>query len=73
VTDSVHLYRVNGRRKVEQVCSLRLNPTKAVNAKTQRGKDAMRHSRNQEDSITAGQNHGDLPRLFLSLQDSVLP
>ena len=73
VTDSVHLYRVNGRRKVEQVCSLRLNPTKAVNAKSQRGKDAVLHSRNQKDRIMAGQNHGDLPRLFLSLHDSVLP
>jgi hypothetical protein len=72
VTDSVHLYRVNGRRKVEQVCSLRLNPTKAVNAETQRGKDAVRHSRNQKDRIMAGQNHGDLPRLFVSLHDSVL-
>jgi hypothetical protein len=51
VTDSVHLYRVNGRGKFEQVCSLRLNPTKAVNAKTQKGKDAVRHSRNQKDRI----------------------
>jgi hypothetical protein len=71
VTDSVHLYRVNGRRKVERVCSLRLSPTKAVNAKTQRGKDAVRHSRNQKDRIMAAQNHGDLPSLFLSLHDSV--
>ena len=57
VTDSVHLYRVNGRRKVEQVCSLRLNPSKAVNAKSQRGKGAVRHSRNHKDRIMAGQNH----------------
>jgi hypothetical protein len=57
VTDSVHLYGVNGRRKVEEVCSLRFNPTKAVNAKTQRGKDAVRHSRNQKDRFLAGQNH----------------
>jgi hypothetical protein len=51
VTGSVDLYRVNRRRKVEQVCSLCLNPTKAVNAKSQRGKDAARHSRNQKDRI----------------------
>ena len=45
----------------------------SINAKTQRGKDAVRHSRNQKDRIMAGQNHEDLPRLFLSLHDSVLP
>src|ERR1035437_405810 len=50
---------------------VRWNPTKAVNAKSQRGKDAVRHSRNQKDRIMAGQNHGDLPRLFLSLHDPV--
>ena len=35
VTDSVHLYRVNGRRKVEQVCSLLTQ--RRQEARTQKG------------------------------------